>query len=175
MNFDWAVRITDLVMILAIIAGPIAAVWISDGRQRRHQKRGHKEWVFRTLMTTRAAPLAPTHIDALNLAGLLFDDKRHNEPKVVDAWKLYIAHLQKQTPISDWWGGEREKLLGELLYQMAIALNYSISRSDIKNSTSYYPQWYINAKMENSETRKLWLEVLRQQRGLPVTNFPPSS
>jgi hypothetical protein len=170
--FDWTIRITDLLMILALIVGPIAAVFVSDKRQKRQFERGHKEWTFRTLMTTRSSPLAANHIDAINQTGLAFRDM----PKVVEAWKLYRAHLDNQAKLSaDWWIPEREKLLGELLFEMGVALGYAFTASEIKNATSYYPGYYGNADIENSETRKLWLEVLQQKRALPILNIIPSA
>jgi len=59
MQIDWAV-------VFATLAGPILAVWASEWRQRRRAVHERKEWVFRTLMTTRGAKMQPLHVEALN-------------------------------------------------------------------------------------------------------------
>ena len=170
MTLDWTIRFTDVVMIAALILGPIAAVLVSDKRQRRQTERGHKEWAFRTLLTTKSAPLAAQHIDAINLTGLIFKDTSN----VVEAWKLYRAHLDKgQAMSSEWWIPERERLFGDLVHKMAVALSYPATESEIKNWTSYYPGFYSNVDAETAETRRLWLEVLQNKRGLALVPFSP--
>ena len=59
MQIDWAV-------VFATLAGPILAVWASEWRQQHRAVRERKEWVFRTLMSTRAARLRIEHVGAIN-------------------------------------------------------------------------------------------------------------
>jgi len=47
-----------LAIVSATISGPILAVWASEIRQQRRQATNRKEWVFRTLMTTRSTRLS---------------------------------------------------------------------------------------------------------------------
>jgi hypothetical protein len=169
--FDWTIRITDLLIVLALFAGPIVAVQIADRRQRRQLQRGHREWIFRTLMTTKSSPLAPEHINAINLVGLVFRDPDAREQEVVEAWKLYRGHLDKGlTAAPDWWVPRQLELLDDLLYKIAVALQLPLTVSEIKNSTSYYPAGHAKAEQEIALTRQLWLEVLENKRALPITN-----
>lgn len=84
MQIDWAV-------VFATIAGPILAVWASEWRQQRRAVHDRKEWVFRTLMTTRGAKMQPLHVEALNHIAFAFPQSSH--PEVFDAWSLYHAQL----------------------------------------------------------------------------------
>jgi hypothetical protein len=50
---------------------------------------------------------------------------------------------------------------------MGIAVGYSFDKSQIK-AGAYYPGGYSDAEVDQLEARKLWLEVLRGQRPLPM-------
>lgn len=58
---------TALAIVIATISGPILAVWASEIRQHRRQASDRREWIFRTLMTTRSSRLNPDHITAFCL------------------------------------------------------------------------------------------------------------
>jgi len=170
-EFDLAIRLTDILTIIALLAGPIIAVGIADYRQNRQVQRGQKEWIFRTLITTKSSPLAMDHINAINLTGLIFRKPDTLEKDVIEAWKLYRAHLDKgQVTSPQWWGPRQLELLDELLYKIALALKVPLSVSEIKNSTSYYPAGIAKAEAENNRIRELWLQVLENSRALPITN-----
>ena len=49
-EIDWSA----IAIVGATILGPVLAVWASEIRQRHRQGQDRKEWVFRTLMTTRS-------------------------------------------------------------------------------------------------------------------------
>ena len=72
MEWEWKIRITDIIMIIAIIVGPIIAVRITEKLRLKKDSRDRKVHIFRTLMATRSAPLAAMHIEALNLVELEF-------------------------------------------------------------------------------------------------------
>ena len=44
--------------VLAIVIGPLLALWLQRLAEARREKRQAKLWVFRTLMMHRATPLA---------------------------------------------------------------------------------------------------------------------
>ena len=56
MEWEWKIRITDLIMIVAIIIGPIVAVRLTECLRHRKDVRDRKVHIFRTLMSTRSAP-----------------------------------------------------------------------------------------------------------------------
>jgi hypothetical protein len=63
----------------------------------------------------------------------------------------------------------------QIAYEMSFAIDYSFDKSSIKTGC-YAPQGYLTIDLENSETRRLWLEILRGNRGLPMAPFrhPPA-
>ena len=48
---------------------------------------------------------------------------------------------------------------------MSLAIGYSFDKADIKRG-AYYPHGYEDADTDNFEARKLWLQVLRNERGI---------
>ena len=167
MQFDTTIRITDIVMIVAVLAGPIVAVQLTEWLRRSRERHDRRDWVFRTLMATRNANLAPAHVEALNLVDILFHGSSPQERRVVDAWRLYLSHLNDHQYPRESWGVRRGELLVELLLEMGVAIGYSFERSHIKAGT-YYPGGYSDAEVDQLETRKLWLEILRGKRELPM-------
>jgi hypothetical protein len=163
-------------MIVALIGGPIAAVQIAEFLRKKEEFRKRQIHVFRTLMATRTTTLYFNHIEALNLVEIEF----YKEREVMDCWQLYRTHLDDQAYIKRdvaSWEKDRNKLLIDLLYEMSISLNYSFNKSQIQKGV-YYPSGYQLVENQNTETRKLWLEVLKGERQIPMkaevyTNQPP--
>lgn len=168
MIFDWTIKITDIIMIFAIIVGPIIAVQITEFIRRHQDQRDRKMYLFRTLMATRSATLAPAHIEALNLVEIEFHSNNHQDCKVVNAWKLYRAHLFDSNYPKESWDARRADLLVELLYEMSSELGYNYDKAHIKGGT-YYPKNYGDTELDQTEIRKLLLELLRGNRTLPVS------
>jgi hypothetical protein len=74
------------------------------------------------------------------------------------------------------WAARKSELLVELLYEMSKSLGYNFDKVQIK-SGSYYPSGYEDNDLDMLESRKLWLEILRGKRHLPMVagiyNLPP--
>ncbi len=85
--------ISDTLMIVAVILGPIVAVQVQKFIEKLRQSKLAKEAIFKTLMSTRGTLLSPLHVQALNLIDLEFYGQQEENRKVVDAWKLYRDHL----------------------------------------------------------------------------------
>ena len=172
MCIDWSIKVTDIVIVFATLAGPILAIWASEWRQKNRQNQERKEWVFRTLMTTRSSRLSPDHIQALNYIVFAFAD----QAKIVDAWGMYFEHLKTtQTPENHGhWEDKANTLFSELLHQMAIHLNIAFSKTNIAQP-SYYPRGYELTEAEQQELRRLLLQVLRNERSINMnaTIFSP--
>ena len=167
MQFDTTIRVIDLVMIFAVVSGPVVAVQLTEWLRQSKEKRERKDGIFRTLMATRNANLAPNHVEALNLVDVLFHGPSPQEKRVVEAWRLYLSHLNDSSYPREAWGTRRSELLVELLFEMGTALGYTFERSHIKSGT-YYPGGYSDAEIDQQETRKLWLEVLKGSRGVHI-------
>ena len=170
---DW----TAVAIVSATILGPILAVWASEVRQHRKAARDRREWVFRSLMTTRSSRMNPDHVAALNHIDFAFPQKSY--PQVADAWGLYYAHLHSPSGDSqesiNRWTAEGYNLLVELLHQMANVLNIPFSKTSIQKS-AYYPQGYVFTEQQQNELRALVLEVLKGDRPIsirPVIDTPP--
>jgi len=158
-------------MISAVFAGPIVAVQLSELLRKRQDTHNRRVYIFRTLMATRRSILASTHIEALNLLELEFHSSNRNDKRVVDVWKIYLAHLcDTNYQPKEGWDQRRQELLIDLLYEMNLAIGYSFDKSSIKNG-AYAPQGYVSFENENTETRKLWLEILRGSRELPMRAY----
>ncbi|HPX89330.1 MAG TPA: hypothetical protein PL133_08675 [Methylophilaceae bacterium] len=172
MSIDWTIKATDISIVFATLVGPILAIWASEWRQKNRQNQERKEWVFRTLMTTRSARLHPDHIQALNHIVFAFS----NQPEIVDAWGLYFEHLKTtQTQENQaHWQDKANTLLAKLIHLMAKDLNIPFSETDI-TQPSYYPRLYELTESEQLELRKLLLEVLRNERSINMnaTVFTP--
>ena len=127
MQIDWAV-------VFATIAGPILAVWAAEWRQRGRTLQDRKEWVFRTLWSTRSTNLHPAHVEALNNIDFAFPQKEF--PKIADAWGLHFAHLC--TPMGETnegklhWLDTANNLLADLVHLMALELKIPFSKTQVK-------------------------------------------
>ena len=165
-------------MICAIILGPILAVRITEYLRESKDSKNRKVHIFRNLMGTRSAQLAAMHIEALNLVELEFQSKKRQEQKVLDAWRLYVDHLKDHSYPKETWLTRKNELLVDLLYEMSVSLGYNFDKVQIK-SGSYYPAGYEENSNNRLETQKMWLEVLKGERHLPmiagIYNLPPAS
>lgn len=153
MTLDWTIKVTDLVVVFAALLSPLIAVQVTEWIRRSQEARNRKLHVFRTLMSTRAASLAPTHVEALNLIDIEFQASVVKEKKVVDAWKLYHAHLSAHNYPPEQWPVRRAELLVDLLYEMAACLGYTFDKAHI-TSSSYYPKGYGETEEEQHRLRR---------------------
>lgn len=163
---DWSA----VAIVLATMLGPVLAVWASEYRQQHRALHERKEWVFRTLMSTRAARLHIEHVAAINQIDFAFP--RQSCASVQDAWGLYRQHLRHPDSLSEGairqaWQNKANDLLAELLHQMATDLDIPFSKSEITDN-SYYPDAYVLDEITERETRRLLLEVLRNGRPINI-------
>lgn len=181
MNFDCSVRVTDLAIIFATLLGPILAVWAAEKRQERKAERDRKEWVFRTLMSTRGAKLRQEHVAAINHIEFAFP--RTKCPAIDDARALYRRHLKHQDSVAEdpavrqAWGNRANDLFADLLYLMALNLNIPFTKTEITED-SYHPDAHLFNELEWQEIRHLMLQVLKNGRPInfrPIIDPPPPS
>jgi len=174
MAWDFSVKVTDVIMIGAVFVGPIVAVQITEYLRKAKDARDRKVHIFRTLMATRSAELAPMHVEALNLIDLEFHSKKHQDKRVLDAGRLYMNHLGDRGYPKEAWPVRKAELLVELLYEMSASLGYGFDKVQIK-AGSYYPSGWDEVERENEETRRNWLNIVRgsQQLHIRAEIFPP--
>lgn len=169
------ITISDWLMMLAVVLGPILAVQIQKLIDRNKEGRDRRLKVFRDLMTTRASTLAFQHVSALNMVGLEFNGKKYG--KVVNAWKTYIDHLGSfpdgDENLQKIWSEKKNDQLSDLLYEMGESLGFSFDKVHIKKA-GYFPQAYADQERELNFIRKKLVDVFLNKDAIPmsVVYFP---
>lgn len=127
--------------------------------------------IFRKLMNTRATQLSPAHVEALNGIEVEFYATSGPDKKVLDAWRLYINHLNRPTGEGEAlnrWVETKNSLLIELLYQMAQRLKYDIDKVTIEKN-AYHPKGFVEIEAEQHGLRKAALAVFSGERPIQAT------
>lgn len=153
--------------IIAIVVGPLLAFAVQNWRDNRRERRTRKLDILRKLVMTLKVPLNPNHIDAINSIQVEF----HDVKKVMDAFGLYILHVNQRAATGDLgrWLERKFDLLVDLVYEIAQDLGYSeLTKAAIRDHT-YVPQGHVDVETEWHNIRKAWLEVLGGKRPLPMT------
>lgn len=161
-------------IVFATLLGPILAVqaqrWIEEYKGRRNRK----DHLFRTLMATRRARVAPEHVQALNLIDFEFWGNRGNNKKVLDAWNLYRDHLN--TPFNKEtqhiWIVRQDELFTDMLFEMSVCLGYGFDKVHI-NKSVYSPVAHGNLEDEQTTIRRGLVELFSKRFAIPVITFPP--
>ena len=84
-----------LATILAILLGPIVALWIQRISDRQRNRGNRKLFVFKELMATRATRTSPRHVDALNAIEVEFSEGSKGDTNILNAWRLYLGSPRK--------------------------------------------------------------------------------
>ena len=166
-QIDWSIKLTDVLTIIALVAGPLVAVIITERNRKKDEDKKRKINIYKTLMATRSTTLVFAHIEAINLVEVEFHSSIPQEKCVIDTWKLYIAHLKERGLTVETWELRRKDLLADLLFDISACLGYGHDKAQIQQG-AYYPQGWVDMENENTETRKNWLEVLRGNKQLPM-------
>lgn len=172
MTFDWTIKITDIAIVFATILGPILAVQAQKYLERGREINLRRAWIFRTLMSTRATALSPTHVEALNAIPIEFYGSDKGLKSIVDKWKTYLNHLYKDSS-SAGWEGKRAELLVDLLHSMADFLGYEFNTVEIANEI-YRPVGHAGIETDQEIIRKGLSLLLSGKLSLPmeVKSFP---
>ncbi len=172
---------SDVLVILAVIIGPIAAVQVQKAIEKYKEARNRKLMIFKTLMATRGTPLAPTHVEALNRIDLEFDGKDAKEKRVIVAWKTYLDHLisgpgdQKDPNFKiklESWSDKNRDLLASLLNKMANSLNYDFDEVHLKKGI-YIPKGHSDIEFEQTLIRRGLVDLFYGAKFIPVCVVQP--
>lgn len=174
-----------IVSTFAILLAPVMALRINVRLNKKTESENRKREIFRNLMATRGSGLSPVHVEALNKIDIEFSQSDEKTKSVFDAWKEYRDHLndaQKINPedTEGWknWTARKEDMLVELLYKMAIRLDYRFDKVHIKRG-HYYPKGYVDIETEQRIIRQGLVNVFEKNIPLPVfalvANAPPPS
>jgi len=156
---------------IAIIAGPIVAVLITRKSDRERENRQRRLQIYRTLMETRGARLAPDHVRALNAIPVEF----FFEETVLQNLRIYIQHLSSPLPAADQqdrFGRARNDIFLDLLFSIGNVLGYRFDRAELER-LSYMPTQLVNDEERIRRVQGLLLEVFEGRRGFPVIQFVP--
>jgi hypothetical protein len=161
--------VLSVITIVAIVVGPIAALWIQRLLDGGREVRNRKLWIYKTLMSNRATRTAPVYVQALNLIDIEFIGSGKKETAVRDAWKelidLYTNY--KTTPNAN---DKVTDLTAILLDAMGEALGYNFGKVYVKRG-AYYPELLSDVEIELHALRRALLELLNGQRRVPVGVF----
>ena len=102
---------TDILIIAAILLGPIIAVQLTRYLDDEKEIRERKLWIFKSLMATRSYTISALHVEALNRIDLEFDKKDKGERKVIEAWKAYLDLLGDRALSPEQWSIKRLDML----------------------------------------------------------------
>jgi hypothetical protein len=161
-------------MVLAIIAGPILAVQAQKWLEAFREKKNHRLWLFKRLMTTRGATVSANHVEALNLIDLEFAGRGKKKAQVRRRWREYLDQLgslsqdpaQQQQQLEAW-AQRNQEHLENLLHDMGLAVGYDFDLVQIRRGI-YAPRGHTVYEWETQAIRRLLLEVLGGNRTLPL-------
>lgn len=113
------------------LAEPIVAVqaqrWIEVGREKERRRL----FVFHTMTRLRRSLLAPDFVAAPDSVPLEFNGKAPRLVAIRTAWKVYMAHHDKDTSTVSW-HEKRGELLTDLLNEMGECLGYDFDPVELE-------------------------------------------
>jgi hypothetical protein len=164
--------VLGLAVVFATLAGPVLAVYVTRLIDDSRRARDHRLDIFRTLMATRRAILAPEKVKALSLLEVEF----YGVKPVESAHQEVMKHINTPPPLPADWLDHHRRLLTKLLSEMAKVLNYDLQQLDVLEG-GYYPQAFVDTELEQQALRRALIEVLSGNRPLivsPAAPTPPS-
>jgi hypothetical protein len=155
---------SDIIMTIAVIIGPIAAIQIQRHLDYKREKLSRKLNIFKTLMSTRETKISLEHVQALNMIDVDFRDDR----KVVNAWRSYHDHLHSGDPAKEMSTEKTNDLFTLMLQEMGIVLGYNFDQVMLKR-TAYTPVAHGDLEMDQQVIRRNLAEILSGKGVLPVS------
>ena len=162
LKIDWAIKFTDVLIIVATFLGPILAVQAQKWLERRREITNARISVFKTLMATRALNLSGAHVEAINSVPLEF----YGLKKITTKWKVYFEHLLQSSASYPAWETKRQELLYDLLLEMSTLLRYDFDAVEIKKV--YAPQGHAAIESDQEAIRQGLAALFKGQVTLPV-------
>jgi hypothetical protein len=148
----------------AIVTGPVSALLIEKGLERRTEKKERKLKVFRELMAHRATRLSQQYVQALNATEVEF----YGDARVIEQLRSFISHLNAPTDKVDAaWLEKTTDHLNSLLYAMAETLGYRFDPMTLKRSV-YLPRGWGEVEGETQQLRKAAIEVFAGSKTLKM-------
>lgn len=132
----------EIIMIIAVILGPIAAVYVGQKLVAESEKRKEKMFILKTLLICRNNKLNFSYVEAINSIDVIFIDNKD----VRVACRKLIKIYAEQKAGSD----EEKKCLIELIEKITEDLGYKnkITWNDVYEE-SYFPVWIYSQYQKN--------------------------
>lgn len=172
------IKVSEWIMIAAILLGPILAVWVTRYHDSRREKQSRQLSVLKSLIKTRQARLDGEHVGALNLIEIEF----YGAEEIISAYEKYIAHLSSALPAEagqELYFRERHDLFVALLHVIGKHLGYKFDKLDL-DRRGYMPVAWGDDQDRLRKNAALLTELLEGKRSLPVFTlqaaqglFPP--
>lgn len=168
---ELGMKVSDWVMVAAIVLGPILAVQVAKFLEGQRERRRARLGIFHTLMRTRAARVSPHHVEALNAIDLYF----RKDKRVAEAWKVYLDHLNAVNEKDvEAWARRGDDYFVDLLAGMASVLKYDFDKVELRRGI-YAPRAHGEAELDSLVIRRSLAEILSGKRAVPVYLTPPAA
>ncbi|MEO8233756.1 MAG: DUF6680 family protein [Ignavibacteriota bacterium] len=166
----------EVLMIIAIIAGPILAIQIQKYIEDYKEKKSRKLKIFKTLMATRASRINFQHVEALNMIDLEFSENKKKEKEILVAWKIYLDHLNSfpLIEVNDFeirrnnWFENGDNLFTKLLHSLSKYFGYEFDEVHLKKGI-YAPQGHSELELDQIVVRKGLVNLFEKKYALPIT------
>ena len=156
----------ELLTLLGIVIGPIAAVLITLWADARRRDRDQRTQVVRMLLNTRRLPADPVYSVAINLIPVEF--QRHR--KVMVAWRAYIEAVRYR-PTPENRETHEKRVNGKqtaLLFQMMRSLGINVTETDLE-ADGYVSEgfvWRDNLYLDSLTAARETADALKRQNEL---------
>lgn len=152
----------DVIMTIAVLLGPIAAVQIQKWLEQSRNKTERKLQIFKTLMSTR---VSIDHVQSLNMIDVEFIGKKYK--KVITAWRDYHDHLSNVVPQLPGWKDKNDDLFIDLLFAMGESLGYKFDKVMLRR-TAYSPVAHGNIEFDQETIRRGLATILSGKAAFPI-------
>lgn len=149
--------------IVALIVGPVSAVFVTRHLDDRRARRDRRWKIFRTLMRYRLTAMHVEFVGALNLLEVEF----HDAPAVIAAWKSLLDAFGRPDIAH-----QRGNALTRLLDAIASDLGVDIEQLDI-SSGAYSPQGWADLEAQHEAIRRFVTDIALGNKALPVISYSP--
>jgi len=159
--FDW-------ITVVAIVLGPISALFAQRALDWMREKKKQRLGIYFTLMSTRATPLNPDHVRALNSIDTVFS--RRSDKDVREAWKKLLDHVGTDINAPGWQQTTLD-LRVDVYQAVGKAVGYEHTVDYIKKRL-YQPTYHVDIELEQEQIRKGLAKALTDE-GLRVIVTDP--
>jgi len=160
---DWTVKVTDLAIVFATFAGPIAAVQLQKFLDRRGERERRQVGTYRALMASRANASSQQYVEALNAVPLEF----HKVQPVMNAYRDFLSHLNtRDDDHVEAWNRTRQTRFIDLLQAMGKSLRYTFREAELQDHI-YFPTWQVNLQNDQEIVRK-GMVALMSKASIPM-------